>query len=231
MPAPVPEVVVLDVNETLTDLRPLAARFEEVGAPGHLLATWFAAVLRDGIALAAAGGYSRFPDLAAEVLRELLAAETDAGRAEPACDPAEAAAHVLAGLAQLPLHPDVAPGIAALRATGLRVVALTNGLAEPAAAVLSAGGLSGLLEACLSVDAVHRWKPAPEPYRYAAQTCGVAPEAMMLAAVHPWDIDGAQRAGLSGAWINRRGARYPNTMLAPTLECEDFVALAECLSA
>ena len=146
-------------------------------------------------------------------------------------DPAEAAAHVLAGLAELPLHPDVAPGITALRAAGLRVVALTNGLAEPAAAVLDAGGLGGLLEACLSVDAVQRWKPAREPYHYAAQVCGVAPQAMMLAAVHPWDIDGAQRAGLSGAWINRRGARYPSTMLAPTLECEDFVALAGALAA
>jgi hypothetical protein len=26
---------------------------------------------------------------------------------------------------------------------------------------------------------------------------------MLLVGVHPWDIDGAGRAGMSGAWINR----------------------------
>ena len=36
------EVVVLDVNETLSDLEPLRRRFTDIGAPGHLLETWFA---------------------------------------------------------------------------------------------------------------------------------------------------------------------------------------------
>jgi len=32
----------------------------------------------------------------------------------------------------------------------------------------------------------------------------------MLVAVHPWDIDGAARAGLQTAWIDRSGtAPYP----------------------
>ena len=37
-----PAVVVFDVNETLSDLSPLAARFVEVGAPASLAALWFA---------------------------------------------------------------------------------------------------------------------------------------------------------------------------------------------
>ncbi len=32
----------------------------------------------------------------------------------------------------------------------------------------------------------------------------------MLVAVHPWDIDGAARAGLATAWINRNGGVYPD---------------------
>ena len=43
-----PDVLVLDVNETLSDLEPLRARFEAVGLPGHTLDTRFAATLRDG---------------------------------------------------------------------------------------------------------------------------------------------------------------------------------------
>ena len=46
-----PHVVVLDVNETLSDLEPLRAAFQTVGLPGHLLETWFSSTLRDGFAL------------------------------------------------------------------------------------------------------------------------------------------------------------------------------------
>jgi 2-haloacid dehalogenase len=48
---PAPALAILDVNETLSDLAPLAERFEAAGAPAHLLPTWFAGTLRDGIAI------------------------------------------------------------------------------------------------------------------------------------------------------------------------------------
>ncbi|MBA3294276.1 MAG: haloacid dehalogenase type II, partial [Geodermatophilaceae bacterium] len=44
-------LLVFDVNETLSDLAPLAAAFTAVGAPGHLVDHWFSSVLRDGFAL------------------------------------------------------------------------------------------------------------------------------------------------------------------------------------
>ena len=37
-----PALLVFDVNETLCDISPLAARSEDVRAPGHLAQTWFA---------------------------------------------------------------------------------------------------------------------------------------------------------------------------------------------
>jgi 2-haloacid dehalogenase len=61
----VPETVVLDVNETLSDLEPLRTRFTDVGAPAHLLESWFAGTLRDGFALAAAGSARTFPEVGA----------------------------------------------------------------------------------------------------------------------------------------------------------------------
>ncbi|MGP3924743.1 hypothetical protein [Streptomyces sp. 8N616] len=48
MEAPV-QLVLFDVNETLSDLAPLRTRFEEADAPGHLFPTWFAGVPRDGL--------------------------------------------------------------------------------------------------------------------------------------------------------------------------------------
>ena len=49
-----PSVVVFDVNETLSDMSPMARRFADVGAPEHLAKLWFATLLRDGFALTAA---------------------------------------------------------------------------------------------------------------------------------------------------------------------------------
>ncbi|MDN5768271.1 MAG: HAD hydrolase-like protein [Humibacillus sp.] len=37
-----PLVLIFDVNEALSNLAPLGARFEDVGAPAHLATTWFA---------------------------------------------------------------------------------------------------------------------------------------------------------------------------------------------
>jgi 2-haloacid dehalogenase len=47
--------VVFDVNETLSDLAPIAGRFSEIGAPPHLARIWFVSLLRDGFAATVAG--------------------------------------------------------------------------------------------------------------------------------------------------------------------------------
>ena len=62
------DVLVLDVNETLSDLEPLRDRFVAAGLPAHSLDAWFAATLRDGFALTAAGAYADFRAVAADVL-------------------------------------------------------------------------------------------------------------------------------------------------------------------
>ena len=64
-----PTLLVFDVNETLSDMAPLNARFEDVGAPAHLAKTWFAELLRDGFALTVSGASESFAALGAEALR------------------------------------------------------------------------------------------------------------------------------------------------------------------
>ena len=59
-------VVVFDVNETLSDMTPVTEAFTDLGAPGHLAQVWFAALLRDGFAAAAAGGLVPFAELGRE---------------------------------------------------------------------------------------------------------------------------------------------------------------------
>jgi 2-haloacid dehalogenase len=212
-----PTVVVFDVNETLTDMSPLRGRLVEVGASGALFDAWFAATLRDGFAVTAAGGYAEFADIARHTLTGLLASWPDAPT-----DPAQAADHVLAGLTTL-------EGLRRLREAGLRLVTLTNGATAMSEGALSRAGVLGLFEARLSVADAGRWKPAPESYAFAAATVAEPPGRLALVAVHPWDVDGAARAGLVGAWLNRSGAAYPPYLTGPAVTASSLPAVADLL--
>ncbi|MFF4402914.1 hypothetical protein [Streptomyces sp. NPDC001480] len=48
-------------------------------------------------------------------------------------------------------------------------------------------------------------------------------------AVHPWDVDGAQRAGLAGAWLRRGRTAYPRSLTDPSLAVEDLAELARLI--
>ncbi|MEV4577154.1 haloacid dehalogenase type II [Nonomuraea jabiensis] len=213
-----PQIVIFDVNETLTDMEPMRGRFEEVGLSGEQMGTWFASVLRDGFALTAAGGFAEFGRIAADVLKEMGAGD-------------EAVSHVLKGFTELRVHPDVPEGMRLLRESGLRLFTMTNGAAAMTEGILRREGLFDLVEATLDVSGPRAWKPARAAYEYAAGQAGVRPDQAVLVAVHPWDIDGAQRAGLSGAWLERRGTPYPSVMSAPRLSAPDLVSLARRITA
>ena len=49
-------------------------------------------------------------------------------------------------------------------------------------------------------------------------------------AVHPWDVDGAARAGLSTAWIDRNGTPYPASFTPPQVRAGSLVDLREQLA-
>jgi hypothetical protein len=57
-----PAVVIFDVNETLSDMGPLADAFERAGLGGAAVEPWFAGVLRDGFALTSVGVNPGFAD-------------------------------------------------------------------------------------------------------------------------------------------------------------------------
>jgi 2-haloacid dehalogenase len=216
-------VIVFDVNETLSDMSPMAGRFADVGAPPHLASLWFAALLRDAFALTAAGSTDQFATFAADAARFVLHG------VELNRDLDGAVEHVLDGFRGLPVHPDVPDGVRALRSTGRRLVTLSNGATSVAEGLLDRAGLRDQFERVLSVEQAGVWKPAPGSYAYAARECGVEPAQMMLVAVHPWDVDGALRAGLAGCWLNRNGGPYPSHCREPTHTVSALPELADRL--
>ncbi len=218
---PQPELIVFDVNETLSDLAPLSQRFRAVGAPEHLAALWFTSVLRDGFALAAAGTSESFADIAAALLRVQLP-EAELNRSLP-----DAVAYVMDGFGELSVHPDVVEAVRALADAGIRLVTMSNGATAVAERLLTAAGIVGSFERLLSVEDAGVWKPARQAYHYAIERCEVGAQDAMLVAVHPWDIDGARRAGLRTAWINRAGTSYPAHLLPAEVVASSLVSLAE----
>ncbi len=213
-------VIVFDVNETLSDMAPLAVRFADVGAPGLLARVWFASLLRDGFALAAAGGKESFTRLAGGALRAVLAG---ARLNRPADD---AVGHILSGFADLRVHPEVAEGVRILRQHGLRLVTLSNGPSDVADRLLATAGIRDEFEHLLSVDDADAWKPARAAYAYAARACSAGADQMLLVASHPWDIHGASQAGMRTGWIARQDTPYPGYFAAPDLQAPGLVTLA-----
>ncbi|HET7304045.1 MAG TPA: haloacid dehalogenase type II [Segeticoccus sp.] len=218
-----PSVVVFDVNETLSDMRPMAERFIHVGAPAELATVWFGTVLRDGFALTAAGTREDFATLARGALRQLLAGrELNRGTDE-------AIQHVLDGFAALRVHPDVPEGVRRLHDAGLRLVTLSNGSTRVADGLLSGAGLRDRFERLMSVEDAELWKPSHAAYGYAARTLDVELRDMVLVAVHPWDIDGAGRAGMQTAWLDREHTAYPEYFRGATHVVHELGELADRL--
>lgn len=215
-----PRVIVFDVNETLSDMAPMGQRFTDVGAPAHLAGTWFASLLRDGFALTAAHSTARMADIGSGLLRNRLAGLSLDRDLDEAID------HIMGGFAGLDLHPDVAEGVDALSRLGIRLVTLTNGSTDLARGLFERAGIIGSFERLLSVEAAGAWKPAPGAYAYALSECDVEARDAMLVAMHPWDIDGAGRAGLATAWLDRSGEGYPDYFRPADLQAETLTALA-----
>jgi 2-haloacid dehalogenase len=214
-----PDVVAFDVNETLLDLAPVRAALVEAGEPESLLGAVFARTLLTGFAAATTGTWCRFRD----AFDAALAQESDL--------PADLRARVAEAFGELAPHPDVEPALRRLTEAGVRVVTLSHGSPGVAEAGLARGGITPLVERTLSTEVIRAWKPSREAYLWAAGVCDVAPDRMALVAAHGWDVHGAQRAGLTGAWFPRSERTYPAVYERPHVAAGSLGEAVEALLA
>lgn len=218
-----PDVLLFDLNETLLDLGALDPLFARMFGDAAVRKTWFAQVLQLFMTATIIDHYRSFDLLVEDALTmvasiraySLTAADRDAIRT---------------ALGHLPPHPDVLPGLTAMRDAGFRLVALTNSTANAATTLIDRAGLRPLFEHVLSADAVKRYKPARAVYEYAAQTVGVPIAHTRLVAAHGWDIAGAMQAGCKAAFVARPGATLSPAAARPDLIVADLRELATRLS-
>lgn len=217
---------VFDVNETLLDLGALDPHFERLFGDASARQVWFGQFLQLWLTETVTGVYQPFGAIGGAALK--MVAE---GRGVEVSD--EEVGEVLGGMKDLPPHPEVEEGLSRLRDAGFRLATLTNSTQEVAEAQIENSGLGDYFEQTLSADTVGRLKPAPEPYRMAAERLGVGFGDIRLVAAHGWDIAGALRAGCAAAFVARPGkalfptAPSPDVVGADLREVADLIVAAE----
>jgi 2-haloacid dehalogenase len=100
----------------------------------------------------------------------------------------------------------VKPGLEVLKKNGVRLAILSNGEPKMLRAAAQSAGISGLLDAIISVEDVKTFKPAPEVYGLVATRLEVATTEAGFVSSNSWDINGAGSAGLYTVWIQRSAA-------------------------
>lgn len=216
--------VLFDVNETLTDLRPAEQWMSAHGFADGALGAWLAAVLRDGFAASLVGRPAAFAALGGSALRELARRRAGAPELTP-----EDEQGFWTALRSAAPHPDVVPALRSLREAGVQTATVSNGSAAIAQGMLERAGAADLVARTLSVDATAAWKPHPGAYAAALGELGVEADRAALVACHPWDILGADSAGLTTVWIPRGRGSWTEGYPEPDLVVPSLDGLAERL--
>lgn len=203
--------LVFDVNETLLDLAPLDPVFAELFGDERFRKLWFMSLLHWSTVTTLSGEYRDFSELAGHCLDALAAnhgIRLDAAQRTRVFDT----------IASLAPHAEVPKALKHLRRHGFTLVALTNSAQKTVDTQFHNAGMTELFDHVLSVDAARCYKPHPNAYAVASGTLGCANADLRLIACHDWDVTGAMRAGLAGAFVSRGGAT-----LNPAGETPDII--------
>lgn len=213
-------VCVFDVNETLLDLRALDPHFKLIFGDAKATQEWFQQLLQSAMVSMVVGDYRDFGRIGIAAL-EMTAARRGLEIGD------EDRQLIREGMQHLPAHFDVRESLERLRDAGVRLAALTNSTEKVAEAQLTNAGIRDLFEQVLSADAVQRLKPAPEPYRMAAERLGVKPSELRLVAAHAWDVVGALHAGCAAAFVGRQGMVLDPLFDRPDIVGTDLTEVAD----
>ena len=219
-----PEVVALDVNETLLDLRVLDPLFERVFGDAALRGLWFAQMLQLSFVGAITDRYVSFTE-AQHAALSMLAART--GRSIDGATAEE----IVGTMEKLPPHPEVKAALVQLRASGRPIAALVNSVQAVVEAQLSNADIRDCIDEIVSADEVRRLKPSREPYELVASRLEVPISQVRLVAAHAWDISGALAAGATAAFVARPGMVLSPLGAQPDVVGRDLQEVVEAILA
>ena len=113
----------------------------------------------------------------------------------------------------LALYPDARDALDDL--SGFKLAILSNGSPAMLDPLVKNAGLTDVLSAVISVDAVKIFKPDPRVYQLAPDMLGVDKAEIGFVSSNYWDAVGAKTFGFKVFWINRAGAQADALGAAP----------------
>ena len=116
-----------------------------------------------------------------------------------------------------------------LRVTGFVTAILSNGSPSMLYSAIEGAGLTGLIDAVLSVDAVRAFKTHPSVYQYALDQLGVAGREVCFQSSNAWDAYAASDFGMRVVWCNRYGQRRERLPGSPDCEIRTLSELPALL--
>ena len=219
-PSTKPSLILFDVNETLLDMDPVKKKINSLLGSKLGFRIWFGMLLQYSLVDNTTSEYHDFSTIGSAAL-DMAAMALDE---KPDNDDKLKA---LSLMEKLPPYKDVEKGLKMLQTAGFRLAVLTNSSAATLRAQLEYASLGAYFEATVSVEAVKKFKPAPETYQLGAQTLGVAPGEVIMIAAHGWDIAGALKAGMQAGFIQRKGQSLYPLAPHPRFMGNDLIEVAE----
>lgn len=121
----------------------------------------------------------------------------------------------------LSTFPDVSAALRNLNTkSDIKSVIFSNGTKEMISnSVFRSQSLSPhaeLFADLVTVEAVQKFKPAPEVYEHLATSTGTNMEDIWLVTANPFDVVGATKCGIKAAWLDRNGRGWEDAA-APAL--------------
>jgi 2-haloacid dehalogenase len=213
--------VIFDVNETMLDLGALDPLFVHWFGDPMTRKAWFAQTLHFALTLAATREFRSFGEASGASLEGIA-------QRRGISLPSDAVDQLRKAVVRLPAHLDVGPALNLLRDGGLMIAALSNNPLQVVQEQLRHVELWPLFDEIMSVDEVGVLKPAPEVYDFAVRRLDLTPGSVWMVAAHGWDIAGATRVGLRGAFVARPG-QSPDPFAPPDIIADDLLTLARTI--
>lgn len=214
------KTVLFDMNETLLDLSVLKENFDKYFEDKYVLKYWFAKLLHSSTVIGGMDEYTDFGKLSEAALESVFLESGKELTDEIKTD-------ILGSFRKLPAYDDVSEALQLLRDNNIKVIAVTNSSNKMVKEQLIHSGLIDLFDSYYSVDAVQKYKPFQDIYRYVMNTENINSDETVMVATHDWDLFGAKKVGLITAYIKRKEEQYNPYYLKPDFSNSNLVDLVE----
>jgi len=214
------KAVFFDMNETLLNMEALKKRFAKHFKDEYVLKYWFTKLLQTSLTMASMNAYKNFGELSGVVLESVF---HEAGKSLSK-DEKEI---ILNTFKSMPAFEDVPKALKVLKDNNLKVIAVSNSSLAMMEEQLTNAGIIKYFDAYYSVDAVERYKPFEDIYKFVANKESLDTCEVIMVASHDWDLFGAKNAGLQTAYINRKDVIYNPFYLPPDICDDNMVKLSQ----